>query len=389
MGTRSGVASGSSGEWGNSAGTTVEQVVAAARTGLYGLRIAPTAATAKQSREFNLSQAWSSRFYFRYPSLPGADSHLHYIGAGGGAETTGVQWRFRSSDGKLIAVALDGAGAVTETEVGPDLDPATWYRLEYIKAQSGALDWQVAVGDGGAEDFGQVGGTSAFNSVFFGTNTSQTFDLHVADMYAAYSEDDGGENGAALVAEGFRGPGYGKRLVAVSASSPDTAPFSMTDASAVLDSWQAMDDDPMIGAPGLRQDSADAAKYVEYELTQLGENETPHAISVVAEGRAVGGGTSNATLKDVKDGAEETIINTNWNNGPQLISTVYLPGDSQTTKWTRAQVNAMKVRWGYSGNVSNPPIIGGFTATADVSTPPPVPSALLEDDYYDELGYVI
>jgi len=209
LGPFSGVGSGSTGEWGNvTAFSTVDAAAAAARTGAYGLRIHPTAATAKQSREFNLSQEFVGRFYMRYPtSLPSADSHIFYVGAGGGAETSGAQIRFRQSDSKLICVSLDAVGAVTATAVGPTISADTWYRIEFRKTDAGAFKWQVATGDGPATAFTDATASDAFNSVFFGTNTAQTFDLYIDDFVAAYSADDAGEGGAALAAEYPFGPG--------------------------------------------------------------------------------------------------------------------------------------------------------------------------------------
>lgn len=370
MGTRVGINSGSTGEWGNSSGT-VDQVALAARTGPYGLRIHPTGALAFQTRVFNLSQVFVDRFYFQFPTLPSADAHVFYIGAGGGTERDGFQLRFITSDDTVRFVELDNLSAVIETSTGPVISAGQWYRVDVrFKGSSTAspgLDWQIAEDDEAGVAQTSLTGSYALNRVFFGSNVAQTFDLYIADQYGAYSTDDAGENGAALAAEYPRGPGYGKRLVATSTSFGDSADFSMTDASAVTNAWQAMDDDPLIGAPGLRQDVVDTTNYAEFGLTQLDAGEVPYAISVVAEARAVAGGTSNASLRITKDAAEQTIITQNWNNGPQLISVVYLPGDSQTTKWTRAQVNAARVRWGYSSNVSNPPIIGGFVVTVDVS----------------------
>lgn len=358
------VGAGESGEWGNSSSlSVVDAATAAARSGTYGLRLHPTAGIAKQSREFNLSQVFLGRFYFKYPSsLPGANAHIFYVGAGGGAEISGAQLRFRQSDSKLICVSLDSGGGVTATAVGPVIVADTWYRIDFRKATDATFDWQI---DGVAQTAATA--SSAFNSVFFGTNTSQTFDLYVDDLYAAYSSDDGGDTGAVLSAEYPRGEGEVKRLVAVSTSLTDASKFSMDDASDETLAHQAMDNDPLFGGPGLRQDTASATDYVEFGVTDLGVNDAPYGISVLREFRQTGGGTSDATLKITKDGTEQTVFTGNWNNGPGISSVLYLPGDSQTTPWTKAQVDAALVRWGYSGNVTNPPIIGGFGVMVDVT----------------------
>jgi len=563
MGTRTGIGSGSTGEWGNSSAGAVTQVVDAARSGSYGLRINPSAASAKQSREFNLSQVFVLRFYFRYPTLPSADSHIFYIGAGGGAETNGFQLRFINSDDTVRFVELDNTGAVIETATGPVIVAGQWYRVDVLFRGSGAagtdgLEWQIAEDDDPGVAQTSLTGSYAVNSIFFGSNTAQTFDLYVDDLYAAYSTDDGGEGGAALAAEYPRGPGY-CRAIRLTGTPVTDAVFSTTDGSALADSHTIINQDPLIGTPGVRQDSVDTAKFMEWTVggtaieewidryetggewvtsagtptivgspvlngsnaleltppvervgytfglgtgvrvatrrvgfrfntvpsvanatpvlaewrggtgvllrfnrntqkfnlisgatsidfgptvaantwyiievfrdsrvnpwsctarvkvdggdwdastasmnpavaaaditefwlgsnsagdsytayyddfgipaldTSLAENEEPYAISVIAEARAVGGGASNATLKVTKDAAEQTVTAGNWNNGPQLISVTYLPGDSQTTRWTKAQVDAMTLRWGYSSDVTNPPIIGGSVITVDIS----------------------
>jgi hypothetical protein len=365
---------GASGEWGNvNSLSVVDAEAVAARTGAYGLRLHPTAGSATQSREFNLSQEFIGRFYFKFPTLPSGNAHIFFVG--NGTEATGAQIRFRQSDNKLICVSLDGVGAVTATAEGPAISANTWYRIDFRKATDATFYWQV---DGVIQT--NATASSAFNRVNFGTNTAQTFDLYVDDFTSAYSADDGGDTGATLAAEYPIGAGYCVGLRPISTTSPDSSDFSVTDASAIGSSHQVLDNDPIFGAPGVRQDVVDAANYMEYGLTQLAANEVPNGISPLAEGRTSGGGTGNASFKITKDGSEVIIVSGNaWINGPHINVPFYLPGDSQTTKWTRTQVNAAVIRWGYSDNVSNPPIIGGFLITVDVSTTPGPGSAPASD----------
>jgi hypothetical protein len=367
LGPFNAVASGTTGEWGNStAYSTTDAATAAARSGVYGLRIHPSAGTAKQSREFNFNEVFVDRFYFKYPSLPGADAHIDYIGGGGGAEISGFQLRYINSDNTIRAVELNGSGTVIETSTGPAISAGTWYRIDYKFEGSGAnatFDWQI---DGSAQ--AQLSGSYALNSMFFGTNTAQTFDLYVDDQLAAWNTTS--PDAAATRAEYPFGEGSVKILKPTGVTYTDAAKFSPSSGTDA-DAWQLLDDIPILGAGSVQQDTIGTSDYAEISFEDLAAGETPLAISIPFEMRTTGGAAGLADMRVVKEGSElspSMYTGTGWANGPAIIIDRDATNPiAQTTRWTADQVNGATVRFGYSSDVTPAPVLGGVMLMVAVS----------------------
>lgn len=164
------------------AGTNVEVVAAAARSGDYGLRLSPSAAIAHagwaNTGNSGILTAGTlvTSFWFRFPtSLPSSDFNIFIaIGTAGGQD---AYLKYLSSTTGLQGIL--GAS----TQLGPLITADTWYRADLrvvLNANPHTLDWQI----GGATQ-PQVSLAAASEDLFIAgfsvDNATQQGVLHVDD----------------------------------------------------------------------------------------------------------------------------------------------------------------------------------------------------------------
>jgi hypothetical protein len=173
-------------------GTAVKITTAAVRTGTYGLELVASAGTAfggffnsGNNGILGASGTLVGHFWFKYPSLPGANATIFTaIGTAGGND---LVFRFVQSTSRIQAQVGSGTA-----QNGPVLSANTWYRVEFrlvLNANPHTCDWLV---DSVAQT--QATLTAASENLFkagWGSDSgSQTFTLYVDDCVLSLTSAD-------------------------------------------------------------------------------------------------------------------------------------------------------------------------------------------------------
>lgn len=175
-------------------GTNVVIESAAARTGSFGLRMSPSAATvhvgwtnsgASPVGLLGSAGTLVGSFWFRFPSLPSANFVLFIdIGTAGGSD--GIL-RFIQSSGKLQA-ELGG-----NTALGPTISANTWYQVDFrivLNANPHTFAWAV---DGVAQTAPTslaVASETIFVAGFGIDNANATGTIHIDDAVISVTSGD-------------------------------------------------------------------------------------------------------------------------------------------------------------------------------------------------------
>jgi hypothetical protein len=344
----------------------------AARTGAYGLRLVASASAPSAFYQYAPVPLTKivKRVYFRYESsLPGADCHIMQWSDSG---TKLYRLIFRASDGAVRLEHVSG-GVRDEVQDGPVMVGGTWYRLD-LRINNGTtqqMEWQI---DGVAKptvgpNVNYIAGVFGWT---FGTGTAQTFTLNIDDAVSLDGQNDGPDS-STVAALYPLGAGSVKRLPPTGVGTHNNSGDFATSAGTIANSWQLLDQQPMLGAADwVSQTVLNTASYLEYTHEDLGATETViHGVRWYA-----GGSNDPFNQSDIKghgiDGASDTLL---WSGIPAAFSAVVVPGAVPHWPWTASEVNALKTRIGYSGDVTpNPQLRSVFIEVAIGETPPPPPA---------------
>jgi hypothetical protein len=304
------------------------------------------------------------RFSLKFAgSLPtGAIKAISYWGGNNGGTVSGYRLEFDPSDNKLKVSRIDGAGVRTSTSTGPEIVADTQYLIDF--RNEGALltwDWMV---DGVAQP--QLTDATSFLHWVFGINASQTFSCYIDDIALVYNSTSG-EDATVRGEYPLTSSGYVRALYPTSNGPNNTESAFSTSSGTIADSWQLLADFPLATTTGyIQQDSTDTAAYVQYGFEALGANESPanDAVAVVGEVRTGSALGNNAELHLI-DGAGDLVVydgiwsgsGVNW-VAPTLFDQAF----------TKASVDALGVRWGYSSDASPIPRNGGLLLEVFVTT---------------------
>lgn len=345
----------------------------AARSGTYGLRLNPSAASCHTDRQLAPSPArqFVGRLYKRFPSaLPAADSFLWRW-----PETAqSYRLRFESSDSTLRMGHYNSGGTLEEEQTGPVIAAGAWVRIDFtifLASHSGGgtnkrLEWQV---DGVAQttvgpNSGYVGGGSNWR---LGDAASQTFDLNIDDAVYAYTNDLADE----ATVDGLYpfGEGYVKRLATTGVGTHANATSFGTSTGTIADSWQLLDDLPIDTVTGyVEQTTIGGSDYLEYILDDLTTDEVPNALQVYFARRSSASLSNNAGIHVVDGATDNAIYDSTWldSSSPWSISQNSVPG----LPWSRDRVNALLLRFGYSDDVDSIPRLPAALIEVDVTLTP-------------------
>lgn len=277
------------------------------------------------------------------------------------------------------------AGAATTVVAGSFTPVAgVWYRIDVriTRGTTASTEWQV---DGVDQTTASKTGQSAASIAGFdlghnasGTGGSQAAggqwlidDLIVSGTTGDYPIGDGAVVGLVPNRDGthsFTAGDFGYDAAAGDVGVSDTTVYQRLD-------------DLLSGITDfIRQKVLRTTAYIEIGTAPLPALLfDPTAINglVVVSSHHSEGTAGNAQSLRIEDGATESAVFASVDYSDATIdinSKVYATAPSTSAAWTRAKINALLARWGFSGDVSPNPDFDGLCLEVDY-VPPPVPAA--------------
>lgn len=356
---------------------------AAARSGLYGLEF-DTSVTSSPNRAYSIRRQYPAdpslvhvrRYYCKMPSLPGsAQWQLGWMGDNN-ADQARVAVYYDGSDGLLHAARYNSSDVVQTSAAGPSIAADEWVRIDELFDQPNAtFEWSV---DGDP----QTGiGTSTFVPTFdgFGKNVdTASVRIFIDDISVVHTvAGDDATVEAAVRACYPIGEGYVLALRPNASGTHNDGGVFSASSGTLADSWQLLDDAaPWLGGATdtVQQDSIETTKYLEYEFEALPGGVTPiRGVMTIGEIRQAGASANNVEVHTLLGALDYKGHDGLWFGGPAIQS---INAGVETTAPSVADVNAIKVRWGYSDDVIAVPILGALMVEVDVVAEPPVERGL-------------
>lgn len=364
-------------QWSQSSGaiTGITTTVGAARSGNYGLRIAPSASTVNIQGTQNAPVATGymvGRCYINFDTLPSGDCSLMSWFTG----TTRYRLLFRSSDG-ILRMEHDTNGVQNEVQDGPVIAADTWYRFDFLfegQSEEGGNNRRMAWKIDGV-DQPEVGGNNTYlGGVTFwtlGCHANATYTLFIDDITSVDNTDSVGtaEEDAEVLAAYPLGAGAVKALRPNGVGTHNTESAFGTSAGTLADSWQLLDQDPMNGTTDyVLQSTLDTNAYLEYTFEDLAATEDPQYVQLYSGLYNNSGIAASDSRVHFIDGATDTDAIDDA-AGTAVISRHNLAGfDVDPADWTVDRVNALKARWGYSSDVTPNPRCASLFYEVDWAT---------------------
>lgn len=323
------------------------------RTGARALEISASAAIVRlRSKLLGTPTVGVFRVYVRFNTLPTADAKVLHIPAATGTYPT--LW-FKNATGTWAARWADGDAFV---DSGITVVANTWYRVDMkvdVSANPKLYNWQI---DGAAQtQISKAGVATTLFALGFGTDIAQTFTCYYDDAFISLTaadypigaseikslspDADGTHNPA--TPDCIRGGGASPALI----SGGNTA-------------FQYMDDVPFPSGASpttdrINQDitAGHTTHYVEVAFPDISET----TINGVMGELAYGGDSTtanNGSTKAVRSDATEIDIYAGDMSETSVFyksAIVTAPGGG----WTQAEVNALKMRLGYSSGITPNP----------------------------------
>jgi hypothetical protein len=322
------------------------------RSGTYALSINPAAATENMRKNLS-SQIVVERRYVRLETLPAATSELWRFASTGTAD---LKINYNQPDNKFELVYTGGGVAqLSSMTVSAD----QWYRFDLKLDHSvdpHTADWQV---DGVAQTQTVSPAQVADNvtSVYFGAFGAVTIDVYFDDVYISYTAADYPIGDSEIKklspdADGTHSPAT-PDCIRGGGASPALISGSNT-------AFQYMDDVPFPtgAAPTtdrINQDitAGHTTHYVETTFPDISETTINGVIGLLAYG-GDSATANNGSTKAVRSDATEINIYA----GDMSETTVFYKFAVVTAPgggWTQAEVNALKMRQGYSTDITPNP----------------------------------
>ena len=339
-------------------GTTITVQSAIKRTGGYALRFNKTAtANCYLKKTVPTSTVRVGSIHFRFTTFPAtADDEICWCNVSAGAN---LAIKFDTATSKLFA-RFQGVSDGNTADLALSLN--TWYRVDYkfdVSANPSKIDFQV-VEDGGSTPTAATQSTLAqaattITTVVVGSSNTNTSDWYVDDeVYSATAADypigahavegnrtsgDGTHNNGANVLENAAGEDIGGTVYA----------------------YQYLDENPWTStADGdyVRQTANGTANYAEVLFADTTETTILGAMALLEyASAATSGNTGGCVIID-----EDATVTTLWgvagaladySESSAFYKSVILP--TPAGGWDAAAVNALKCRFGYSGDASPDP----------------------------------
>ena len=243
----------------------------------------------------------------------------------------------------------------------------TWYLIEFkaVFATTRTLDWRV---NGAAQTQASEGSLTNTSSTAFAvgdiaahTGTYYSDDICVSGTSADYPIGDGYVTGLYPSADGTH-----------SFTDNDFCDESANNfAASATTIWQHLKNplDNAVSGVEVRQRVIRTAGYCEFAFENLTGSPTVNGLAVVSQHYSEGTAGNGSTL-NMEDGATEfspTTGSRDWSETSACFNyRAYAVGQASGVAWTATEVNALLARWGYSGDVTPNPDLGGVMLEVDL-----------------------
>lgn len=323
------------------------------RSGVAAARINPSATT----QYFGLTIARtvvSCRVYLRVATFPATtQSIMAFVNANGTA------FMRLGSAGQLFV----DMGAAADVALDSPISLNTWYRLDILADASTGTATMKARLNGGTEATGSIAQVSAnFTSARMGAQAATSFDLFYDDLILGDSAADY-PIGAGTV-ERLKPDADGTHSFTAGDFGYDTAGGDV--ATSATDVWSFLDEDVMTGTTDLiRQKVIRSTGYVEVQFPDPVSTETPQIVGTVLSMHSASTGANTIGWK-WNDGGTIAAINDAAGDGLTDISNTAIAHIYRATAtkpsggaWTLGALQALRVRGGYSTDVTDIPYWDG------------------------------
>jgi hypothetical protein len=360
-------------------GTAVKITTAAARTGTYGLELVASAGTAfggyfnaGNNGILGASGTLVGHFWFKYPSLPGANATIFTaIGTAGGND---LVIRYVQSTGRVQAQIGGGTA-----QNGPVLSANTWYRIEFrlvLNANPHTLDWTV---DGVAQTQATlaVASENLFKAGWGSDSGSQTFTLYVDDGILTLTSADHPllEHKVVKLTPDTGGTTTQIGTANATGRMVTNSAIDATHNSANI--LAAVSELPPLlngSSSGLGQRTSGTGNACSLPMTtyaiQAGEAVSGLRVVVCAWAANATAAANTLGIRAFNGTAETTLFAAAAYQGQNTTSPAWICKQYQGAL-TQTQLDALLVRVGYSGDIS--PLPGVHAVYAEVAVRAPVP----------------
>lgn len=331
------------------------------RSGGGNVRMICTAAGAVQRVQYSHAagvRALVETFYYMQTGTPSANTGIYNaVNANGNASISAAT---SGNGGGLFATA----GAGTAGTVSAALTNNQWYRVDVRSVVSGGVltvDWWL---DGVAQSGSSVSQTDAdFTSSRLGINAAITLTASFMDHLGSYTSADAplGQHTSKLY-DLATAVGANHSLGAGTFQKTTTTSITSGDANSEAE----LTEKPFSLSQFVAQTANDAAAYVEYPVADSGESVAP---SIVLIGSLFGGAATGVYTTELRayDGTSEgtdlwTGLTKSGTTSRYSLNLLTSPPSGGS--WTDAKFDALRLRFGFSGDANPDPRLGGLAVMA-------------------------
>lgn len=364
-----------SAHWTLQANATFNTNASFLRSGLRSLRCNGTASTTAWASSAAAGSFVVCRGYVYFTTLPSVSFSI-IVGSSDGRGA----W-FKAADSKIYAAA----DAATMGATGVTVTTGQWYRLD-VSCNGTNVDVQV---DGVA--CGQLVTTSLTPAdIRIGANITVTVDMYVDDVLLSATAADYPLGAGKVLGYVPNADGTHTATTTTIVKGTIATPVGANVAGAT-DVFNWVNARPLLGGATdntrlVNQQTAGASLYAEVDFEPTAEAAAPRSVEVVTADRqaATQAGTFLTKLND--NGTENTIIDRTASAGvvtDRFARKHYATMPADSAAWTLARFNALKARFGYSGDATPDQYWRGImleaefaTVAADPVNPPPIRTIL-------------
>ena len=348
-------------------GTAPTVIAGAARTGGYGLRHTVTAATGYVSKTISgTPNVMVTRLYIKFITLPAATVNI--ITHIGPTVTHALRFNFATTKFMILHTST--------VDVGPVLTTGVWYRVDFVSDNSAASDVTKCQIDGGTEQTVTVAAdaTRTFTSMRIGFQVSSTAEMYVDDIcvsatLADYPIGSGEVQKLAITGDGTHSP-----------ATPDCIRGGGASPALISGSnfaFQYMDEVPFPSGTSpttdrINQDitAGHTTHYVEITTSGAPSGTINGVSGVLAYGGDSATANSGSTVVNNSEASETIIYGSSATPADMSEITVFYKSEIITKPsggWSAAELNALKLRIGYSGDITPNPYWQAFLYEVDLA----------------------
>lgn len=351
--------------WNSVSGQAPSISTTVVRSGLRSYRFNPTLGASNLEHVFASAQnVFIFRKYVRFDTVPDFDCTMMSMSCVIGAD---AQVRWKSSD-NTIQIRF-----ATGTQVG-SFAPATgiWYRLDgFVDCRNNPNTFDLMVDGVPLTQATLAQAADTVDGLTFGASigSNVTADVYYDDIVCSQTAGDYPI-----------GPG---RVVGLSPNADGTHSFTDNDfeyndttafTPSATDVYTYVDERPITAiADFISQNVIRSTGYVEVQLEDLvGTIAAIHGIEVISTHHSAATQANNSTMK-LNDGGtlQDVYTSKDWSQTTAVFQGTSIASAPSGGRWTQDKINALRIRWGYAGDITPAPYFDGLLVEVSYTEMPP------------------